>query len=64
MELRAFGTGPRTWSYQLIMNPVDYVLLVLSIGTLVCVTVLHLFVPAFSALWVPPLLIGGIPAPT
>jgi energy-coupling factor transport system permease protein len=58
MELRAFGTGPRTWSVQLTMAPVDYALLALGIGALALVTLLNLFVPSFGALWVPELLIA------
>ena len=31
MDLRAFGTGPRTWLHQLRFTPRDYVLIVLSL---------------------------------
>jgi energy-coupling factor transport system permease protein len=53
MELRAFGTGPRTWTVQLPMLWADYLLLILGVGALVTVTMLNLFVPSFGALWVP-----------
>jgi energy-coupling factor transport system permease protein len=53
MDLRAFGTGPRTWLVQLPMTRADYLLLALGLGTLALVTLLNLFVPAFGGLWVP-----------
>lgn len=53
MELRAFGTGARTWSVQLTMKIADYGLLIFGVGTLIVVTLLNLFVPGFGALWVP-----------
>lgn len=58
MELRAFGTGPRTWSYQLPMAPVDYLLLMLGIGAFVMVSLLNLCTSWFGLLWVPQLLIS------
>jgi energy-coupling factor transport system permease protein len=53
MELRAFGTGPRTWTVQLPFDPTDALLLALAVGTLVVVTLLNLFVAPFGGLWVP-----------
>jgi energy-coupling factor transport system permease protein len=53
MDLRAFGTGPRTWLVQLPMTRADYLLLALGLGTLALVTLLNLFVPAFGGLRVP-----------
>ena len=53
MELRAFGTGRRTWFIQLPMVWVDYLVLLLGVGTLVVVTLLNLFVPSFGVLWTP-----------
>ena len=53
MELRAFGTGQRTWLIQLPMAWADYLVLVLGVGALVVVTLLNLFVPSFGALWTP-----------
>ncbi|GAB4424407.1 MAG: hypothetical protein OHK0015_03120 [Chloroflexi bacterium OHK40] len=56
MDLRAFGTGPRTWSVVLVMRPVDWAFLVAGIGVFVVISLLNLFVPTFGALWVPPFL--------
>lgn len=53
MELRAFGSGRRTWTVQLPMAWIDYGLLIFGVGTLLVVTLLNLFVPAFGALWAP-----------
>ncbi len=53
MELRAFGTGRRTWFIQLPMVWVDHLVLLLGVGTLVVVTLLNLFVPSFGVLWTP-----------
>jgi energy-coupling factor transport system permease protein len=53
MDLRAFGSGPRTWSQVLTMRPPDYLLLALGLGTFSGVTLLNLLVPAFGLLWVP-----------
>jgi energy-coupling factor transport system permease protein len=59
MDLRAFGSGPRTWSQVLIMRPPDYLLLALGMGTFVGVTLLNLLVPTFGLLWVPGFLRGS-----
>lgn len=32
MEMRAFGTGPRTWIQELRFKPMDYAVIVLSLG--------------------------------
>lgn len=53
MELRAFGTGRRTWTVQLPMAWIDYGLLIFGAGTLLIVTLLNLFVPTFGTLWLP-----------
>ncbi len=57
MDLRAFGTGPRTWSTRLEMRPVDWALLAAGVGVLVAITALNLLFPAFGRLWVPPFLL-------
>ncbi len=56
MDLRAFGTGPRTWSVVLAMRWIDWALLAAAVGVLVFVTMLNLFAPSFGNLWVPPFL--------
>lgn len=53
MELRAFGTGRRTWFIQLPMAWIDYLVLLFGVGALVAVTLLNLFVPSFGLLWTP-----------
>ncbi len=53
MDLRAFGTGPRTWLHTLPMIFWDWLLLIFGVGTFVVVSLLNLFVPAFGQLWVP-----------
>lgn len=53
MDLRAFGTGPRTWSVQLPMTRADHLMLAIGVGTLAAVTLLNLFAPSFGVLWVP-----------
>lgn len=56
MDLRAFGTGPRSWSVVLQMRPIDWALLVAGVSVLVAITLLNFLTPTFGALWVPPLL--------
>jgi energy-coupling factor transport system permease protein len=56
MDLRAFGTGPRTWSVVLQMRPIDWAFLVAGVGVLIVITLLNLYAPDFGALWVPPFL--------
>jgi energy-coupling factor transport system permease protein len=58
MDLRAFGTGPRTWLHTLPMFIWDWMLLILGVGTFIIISLLNLFVPAFGQLWVPPWLLG------
>lgn len=57
MDLRAFGTGPRTWSVRLETRPVDWAFLAAGVGVLAAVTALNLLAPAFGQLWVPPFLL-------
>lgn len=56
MDLRAFGTGPRTWSVVLQMRAIDWAFLVAGVGVLLVITVLNFFTPTFGGLWVPPFL--------
>ena len=56
MDLRAFGSGPRTWSVVLPMRWIDWALLAAAIAVLVVVTMLNCFTPTFGNLWVPPFL--------
>ncbi len=55
MDLRAFGTGRRTWLRELAYGPVDLAVLAGFIGLLIAVTVLSL--TGHTRLWVPDLLI-------
>lgn len=57
MDLRAFGSGPRTWSVQLTMRPLDRAFLVAGVGVLAAISALNLLFPAFGGLWVPPFLL-------
>jgi len=56
MDLRGFGTGPRTWLRDLRYDRLDRLLLAGFIGLLVVVTVAG-FVTTISYVWVPPILI-------
>ena len=51
MDLRAFGTGPRTWQEELHYTPRDYALTVFSVLLLLGSTVLHLL--GYGGFWVP-----------
>lgn len=51
MELRAFGTGPRTWLYELRYRPADYALLVLTAGIVVAAFAVAFL--GYGRLWVP-----------
>jgi energy-coupling factor transport system permease protein len=56
MDLRAFGTGRRTWLRQLAFSRVDWVVLAGFVGLLVTITVLSL--TGHTRLWVPDFLIA------
>jgi energy-coupling factor transport system permease protein len=51
MDLRAFGTVPRTWLEQLEYRPRDYALIVLAVLLVVSFLALSLF--GYGRLWVP-----------
>jgi energy-coupling factor transport system permease protein len=51
MDLRAFGTVPRTWLEQLHYKPRDRVLIVLAVLLVVSYLALSLF--GYGRLWVP-----------
>ena len=58
MDLRAFGTGPRTWLRELRLDPTDRVVLLGFAGLFVVATVAG-FTTSSSFLWIPPFLIPG-----
>lgn len=58
MDLRAFGTGKRTWLRHLVFDPTDRLVLAFFVGLLVVLTVAGMFT-ATSLLWVPPFMIPG-----
>jgi energy-coupling factor transport system permease protein len=58
MDLRGFGTGPRTWLRELRYDRLDRLLLAGFVGLLVVVTVAGFLTP-ISYVWVPPVLIPG-----
>jgi energy-coupling factor transport system permease protein len=51
MDLRAFGTGPRTWLEQLCYRPRDYVLIAFALLLVLASLALSLF--GYGQLWVP-----------
>ena len=55
MDLRGFGSGPRTWLRQLAFGPTDWAVLLLFVALLVTVTVLSF--AGLTRLWVPQLLV-------
>jgi len=55
MDLRGFGTRPRTWLEELRYTRLDYALIVFSVGLLVGSTLLNLL--GYDNFWVPPLLL-------
>jgi energy-coupling factor transport system permease protein len=57
MDLRAFGTGPRTWSVVLQMRPIDWAFLIAGVGVFVAITLMNLLAPGFGGLWVPSFLL-------
>jgi energy-coupling factor transport system permease protein len=58
MDLRAFGTGKRTWLRELRLDPTDRLVLAGFVALLAGVTVAG-FVTSSSLLWVPPFMIPG-----
>ncbi len=56
MDLRGFGTGPRTWYEKLTYHGLDYVLLVFSVLLIISMTLLNLL--GYGDLWVPEQLIA------
>jgi energy-coupling factor transport system permease protein len=56
LDLRAFGSGPRTWFRELRFGPIDRVVLAGFFGLLVVVT-LSGWIGTTGLLWVPPFLI-------
>lgn len=54
MDLRGFGTGPRTWLEKLRYTPLDYLVLAFSVVLLLGSIVLNLL--GFGNFWVPPFL--------
>jgi energy-coupling factor transport system permease protein len=57
MDLRAFGTGRRTWYHRLVYRAADYLLLAFSIAVFVGFILLKIGLPGFGDLWVPQALI-------
>jgi energy-coupling factor transport system permease protein len=55
MDLRAFGTGPRTWLEELRYTALDYALTAFSVAMLLGSTVLNLL--GYGDFWVPPWLL-------
>jgi energy-coupling factor transport system permease protein len=55
MDLRAFGTGPRTWLRELIYDHLDKLVLLASVTILVLITALNF--AGLTKLWTPPFLI-------
>lgn len=56
MDLRAFGTGRRTWLRELRFDPIDRLVVGLAVGILVVVTVVGF--AGYARLWVFPFLLG------
>jgi energy-coupling factor transport system permease protein len=54
MDLRGFGTGPRTWLEELRFQPLDYVVIVFSIAVFLGTVVIRLL--GHGTFWVPPFL--------
>jgi energy-coupling factor transport system permease protein len=51
MDMRAFGTGPRSWLESLHYRPLDYAVLAFSITVLATSTVLN--IAGYGNFWVP-----------
>jgi energy-coupling factor transport system permease protein len=58
MDLRAFGTGKRTWLRHLVFDRVDRVVVVFFVGLLAVVTIAN-FTTSIGQIWVPPFMIPG-----
>lgn len=58
MDLRGFGTGPRTWLRELRLDQTDRIVLVAFVALLVGATVAG-FTTTSSFLWIPPFMIPG-----
>jgi energy-coupling factor transport system permease protein len=56
MDLRAFGTGPRTWFYELGFDQTDRLVLAAFVALLLVVTVAG-YTLGTSVLWVPPFMV-------
>jgi len=54
MDLRGFGTGPRTWLEELRFQLLDYVVIVFSIAVFLGTVVIRLL--GYGTFWVPPFL--------
>jgi energy-coupling factor transport system permease protein len=57
MDLRAFGTGPRTWLAQLIYQRRDRILI--GFGVLILIVSISLSILGYGRFWVPEFLIPG-----
>ena len=58
MDMRAFGTGKRTWLRHLAFDPTDRAVVIFFVGLLVVVTLANIFT-SVGQIWVPPFLIPG-----
>ena len=58
MDLRAFGTGPRTWLQELLYNRRDYVLI--AFGVVILTVSVLLGFAGYGKLWVPPEIIRWV----
>lgn len=58
MDLRAFGTGKRTWLHELVFDPTDRLVLIGFVGMLVVLTIAA-WTTSSAQLWVPPFLMPG-----
>ena len=58
MDLRSFGTGPRTWFRELRFDRTDRVVLLGFVGLLILVTIAA-WTAGTALLWVPPFMIPG-----
>jgi energy-coupling factor transport system permease protein len=56
MDLRGFGSRPRTWLEELRYRPLDYLVLVFAVATLVAATILNLL--GYGNFWTPPFLLS------
>jgi energy-coupling factor transport system permease protein len=61
MDLRAFGTHPRTWTRQLKFRPTDYVFV--AVGLVILVGAIILSVMGVTDMWIPDFLyrLAGVP---